>query len=398
MQNKTTSKKTAEYKAGMFIIISLAMLIFSILWLRYFSIRPEMEITAEFTNPGPLTKGLQVYYQGVVIGKVSNIDFSKDFKFTLVKISIYRKGLNLPANVKAKIDSQGITGQKFISIIYPDKPVKQMLRNGSMILGESPFSIADFQEALGEQIKNGNFKKLLTNLSESLELQKELSIKMEKLALTMNDFIDKNRYRITLFLDEAIKSTNNLNKIFMNINEIVSDKEIKQNIKSTVKTANNTACTLNKILKSDEFNNSMANLNQITGNVSAIISDKEMQENLKSSVKLFAETENTLSQLKTSGIFDANTVIEKYFPQNGCNVFDLAVETLCNANQAAKSVNCLSQGMSDIFNKRFSMMRLLFGKPGDSLEACKNINKLSKEQTECLTKQGIILPNCPVQK
>lgn len=397
MQDKT-SKKSAEYKAGLFIIISLVMLIFSILWLRYFSIRPVMEISAKFKDPGPVTRGLQVYYQGVIVGKISNIDFSEDFQYTLVKINIYREGLNLPENIKAKIEVQGITGQKYISLIYPKNPSENKLRHGSVLVGESPFSISDFQEMIGSQVKNGNIKKMFDNLSESFEMQQKLGIEMHKFACSMNSFLQENRPKIEAFFDEANTSASNMNKVLVNLNEIVGDNSTKQDIKSTIKTANDAATNMNKILQKKELSNSLNNLDKILKDVEAVTSDKEMQDNLKSSVKLFAETENTLSQLKLNSVFDTNTLIQKYFPQNGCNIIDLAVETLCNANQAAKSVNCLSQGMSEILNKRFAMMRLLFGKPGESLEACKSINKLTKEQADCLQKQGVTISGYCDQK
>jgi len=392
---KETEKRSAEYKAGLFIIISLVLLIFSILWLRYFAIRPYMTITAKFKDPGPIAKGLQVYYQGVNVGKVSKINFSKDFKYTLVYISIYRKDLKLPANITARIDSQGITGQKFININYPDHPVSKLISDGSFISGEVPFSLSDLQEIFGEQVKNGRLQKMIADFDKSFELQERLSVKLTKLATNANNLIEDNRAEISELIDAAAATALNLNKIFTNVNNIVGDSDIKQGIKSTVKTANNTAGILKDILKSDEFNNSMSNINKITQNISEITADNELKGNLKSTLKMLGEASNAFTSFKSNGLSGKAPVTGGCSPlKSGSNIIDLAVDTLYNTNQAAKSVNCLSQGMSDIFNKRFALIRLMFGKPGSSLEECKKIGKMSKEQIEFLTKQGVIDPSC----
>ncbi|MDD3014632.1 MAG: MlaD family protein [Candidatus Gastranaerophilales bacterium] len=391
---KEIEKKSAEYKAGLFIIIALAMLTFSILWLRYFAIRPVMTIIAEFKDPGAITKGLQAYYQGVNIGRVSNIDFSKDFRYTLVYISIYKKDLILPANVTAKIESQGITGQKIVSIYYPEQPVSKILCDGCTIAGEKPFDLSDLQEIIGKQVKNGRLQKMIDDFDKSFELQEQLSINMEKLANNANILIEENRAKIRVLIGEGTKSATNLNKILSNVNEVIGDPETKQNIKSTVKTASCTTNLLKDILKSNEFSNSMANVNEITQNISEITSDKELRDNLKNTFKLLGEASNAFSSFKSSGLSGKTTTGGCSSLQSGSNIIDLAVDTLYNTNQAAKSVNCLSQGMSDIFNKRFALIRLLFGRPGSSLEECKTIGKMSKEQIDFLIKQGVVVPSC----
>ena len=111
-------KQSAEFKSGLFIIISLALLIFSILWLRYFAITPDKHIVARFRDPGPVERGMPVYYQGVNVGKVPKIEFSKNFKYTYVYLDIYKK-LELPANITAMVKTEGLAGQKYVNISYP---------------------------------------------------------------------------------------------------------------------------------------------------------------------------------------------------------------------------------------------------------------------------------------
>ena len=60
----------AEFNAGIFIIITIIMFIFVILWLRYFAVRPYMTVIASFRKTGPITTGTQVYYKGVNVGRV----------------------------------------------------------------------------------------------------------------------------------------------------------------------------------------------------------------------------------------------------------------------------------------------------------------------------------------
>src|SRR3989339_2180054 len=100
---RESEKKGAEFKAGIFIIVILALLIFSVLWLRYFAIRPQMTIIAKFVNPGPITTGLPAYYKGLNIGSIRKLAFTEDYKYSLLHIEIYQKNFKIPKNVSAVI-------------------------------------------------------------------------------------------------------------------------------------------------------------------------------------------------------------------------------------------------------------------------------------------------------
>jgi phospholipid/cholesterol/gamma-HCH transport system substrate-binding protein len=71
-------------------------------------------ITAEFDNVSGLKVGANVSIAGVVIGKVSGIELSKD---NLAHVDLYlQKKVKLTDDAIASIKTQGIIGDKFIKI------------------------------------------------------------------------------------------------------------------------------------------------------------------------------------------------------------------------------------------------------------------------------------------
>jgi len=155
MQKKSENGKDL-FKAGLFVIFCMSLIIFSIFWLRFFSFTTEKTIIAKFAECGPISKGTPVFYHGVNIGKVKDVTFSKDFKDTLVEIAIYKKNMDLPKNVSTQIKIEGLTGQKYLDIIYPDKPSGQILADNDVITG----NLSDMQliqKALSSAVTSGKF-------------------------------------------------------------------------------------------------------------------------------------------------------------------------------------------------------------------------------------------------
>ncbi len=337
-------KRSATFKAGLFIIISLALLIFSILWLRYFAILPDIKVVARFDDPGPVSTGISVYYQGVNIGKVSKIKLSDDFSYTLLYIDIYHKKLKLPRNVTAVIRTEGITGQRYISIVYPEEPDNVYLSTTDTIEGQKPFSVGDFQDFLEKEFKEKRMKKFLDNFENILANTNEITLQFEKVSGVISDIVIDHQRDLKNLMSTSPRAVRDFNTAMTNINRITGDPEIQTGVKSTVKTMDNL------VKKTD------TNVENIFDQIETSQMIPRINYALEEGGSAFSEAKNILQQIRHTG---------------------LVSKTFNNINRAAERVDCFTKNLGKSMSKRFLIFRLMFGRPGKSFEECEKIDKKS---------------------
>ncbi|OGI00539.1 MAG: hypothetical protein A2Y25_00020 [Candidatus Melainabacteria bacterium GWF2_37_15] len=314
-------KQSAEFKSGLFIIISLALLIFSIMWLRYFAITPDKKIIARFRDPGPVERGMPVYYQGVNVGKVPKIGFSKNFKYTYVYLDIYKK-LELPANITAMVKTEGLAGQKYVNISYPEQPVDDMLANGDFIKGETPFGLSDIQELIKKEIESGRLEKMFKDIESTLA---NANVATAKIGNTSDRF------------------NSLLTRYDSDINDIVKGTS------GAVAQLNQSALKVNDIVESPEIKETLASINRIT------------QATEAGTANVFHDIE------QTSLIPNVNATVYKTY-----STLEEAELTMQKAGQAACRYDAIGKSISNILGQRFLLFKLMFGKldvPTDECEA-----------------------------
>jgi len=337
-----SEKRSAAFKTGIFIIISFILLIFGILWLRHFAVSPATKIVAKFKDPGPVSSGMPVYYQGVNVGKVPKVGFSDDFKYTLIYIHIYNKELQLPDNITAMVRTEGITGQRYISMTYPEEPSNELLSSNDVIKGEKPFGIEDVQDFFEKNLKNGRMKKFMENIESAVANANKASMKVGFLSDRLNTIVAGNEKGINDFIAQSTGAA-------VSINELFGDSEIKRGVKSTMTRLDGfverTDVNVNKIFEQIETSSLIPNMSYAfyeTGSA-------------------FQETDNLLKEISSTDT-------------NG----NLVVETLKSTNQAAQRVDCFTKNMGETLSKNFLFFRLLFGRPGEPFEECENMKEYTK--------------------
>ncbi|MFE7722675.1 MCE family protein [Nocardia rhizosphaerihabitans] len=92
--------------------------------------------------------GSDVKVRGVVVGRVSAVDFDNDrAKLTLDLTPVQAQ--RIPANVGAELASTTLFGRKFVTLVWPDVPASTMLSAGSVIDGSKvPVEVNDTFDAL----------------------------------------------------------------------------------------------------------------------------------------------------------------------------------------------------------------------------------------------------------
>jgi len=336
------------FKAGVYIILTLGLLIFSILWLRFFSIMPDKTITAKFSECGPITKGIPVFYHGVNVGKVDAVDFSDDFRYTMIKILIYRKKMALPKNVYAEIKTEGLTGQKYVEILYPDNPSKEILQDGDIIEGRLT-AFAQIIKAINQAVKNERIEKVFGEIKKTATNASDASKKMVRVLKLLEEIINSNRSDIRTFFNGAAISAGNIKVASASIRNISTAPELQANINSSVSYIPKNTTKLNNIA---------TKISKITDDIDKITGNPKFQDGF---VKTFDGTGNIAESLAKG---DLNCLIKK---------------TLQDTDRTINRYDCIGGSFSEMMSERFLFMRLMFGKPGKSFQKCANLQCIEEE-------------------
>jgi len=404
-----TNIKSSPFKTGLLIIITIGLVLFSILWLRYFAIKPYMTIAAKFYNPGPIPKGLLVYFQGTNIGLISKIDYNEADQRTYVYLKIFKK-VRIPDNSVAKIKAEGFAGQKFINIEPAEKPSTTYLKNGSVIEGQSGAVLNQVEDFIQNKQKTGELEGTYNNFRNSINNSSLITNNLVQITTELNNLLKNNKAEIDALLKNGSKSAQNIEKASVEINKIVTSKDFSNNLISSVKNINSTTGSLDKITGSPEvqegIKNTVSGIGRIVKKTDKILNanapSSELQQeatgtlgefrglirntnslvnhwdtysyNIYSDMERTQLVENVSNAFKQAGLTldEARGLLDNW-EQEGMDITtkELILNTLANTNTAAKSVTCLSNGVSDMLSKRFLFFRLLFGKPGENLEQCK---------------------------
>jgi len=357
MKTKAEHEKTL-YKAGIFIILTVTLLIYSILWLRYFALLPDKNIIVKFKECGPISTGMPVYYNGVDIGKADKIDFSKDFRYTLVSISIYKKGLDLPNNIYGELKTQGLTGQKYLNIVYPEHPSATILKTNDVIEGRLS-SIEYIIKGLNEFISKGDLNQAVKDFRKNAVHISKVIQKIDNVLEILQKILKLNESDIRKLINQGAMSASNINITTDSIKKISSSPELNKNINSAV---------TNILSGSEKFDKSMSDTNETILGANKIINGiGNVTGNLQFQESIISTAHETDSFLKNLNSGDLNTSVNKI---------------LHDTDRTINRYDCLGDSFGDLMHQRFLILRLMFGKPGKSFEKCTNWDCLMQQQQQ----------------
>lgn len=335
--------------AGIFIVLSSILLIFGIMWIRYFTLRPVMTIIAKFENPGPLSKGYYVYYRGVNIGKVDEIGFDKNFDNVYVYLKIYKKGIKIPSNVTAQVHTEGISGRKYIDLQLPSKgKSKTFLKDKEVINGEVAFGLDEIKNFVERQIRSGRLDEIIKNTDSTMKKMNDLSVVVNKIAVQVDSVLSQNRGNVEDLIKQSTEASKNINSITGGLSDVIG---IHDGNKASVRQ------TLYKI-------------NSATDKITEAVSDKSLKDAISEFGNASTSVKNTFN--------DLNTIIKQ--PVDAQENENVISKTISNTNEAIESVKCLSNGISDILSQRFVLFKMAFGQPGKGLERCRNQRTIMEQK------------------
>ena len=196
-------------KRVLVLIISIILVIFFIGYKMYTT--RNMRVTAVFEKLEPFPRNINVYYRGFKMGRTVKVYPSKDFKTTSVDMILNVKGIDLPENISAKVRVKN--KRDYVEIEYPDEPSVSLLKNHSVIKGETCQNISSYIDA---QAENGSLDELRDNLNTTIQTA----------AVTLNSLtalLDTTNGVVKDLKPSLIESGNNLAIASKNLADVTGD-------------------------------------------------------------------------------------------------------------------------------------------------------------------------------
>jgi phospholipid/cholesterol/gamma-HCH transport system substrate-binding protein len=132
---------SSEARVGAVTLAALILLAGMIFGLNHFTIGDKgYPVTALFHDVSGLTPGNLVRFAGVEVGRVEAVAIVPEG----IKVSLrIRKGTAIPVGSHFTIGTDGLLGEKFISIVPPANGTADIILPGASVVGEDPQGIAN---------------------------------------------------------------------------------------------------------------------------------------------------------------------------------------------------------------------------------------------------------------
>jgi len=227
---------------GLFVFIGLAFLLAAILIVGDLreTFNTKMELISRFDDVNGLQKGNNVWYSGVKIGTVSNMNFYGKSQVE-VKMDIQTKTQQyIRKDAKVKISSDGIIGNKIL-VIYGGTEAFEQVQEGDTLEVEKTFSSEDVINTLQENNKNvlaiTNDLKIITRQLASGEgtigkFLNDTSVYANINAATASlKLASANAQQLVVSLESF---SSNLNKKGTLVNDLTTDTLVFKSVKASV--------------------------------------------------------------------------------------------------------------------------------------------------------------------
>lgn len=365
---------------GMFVSVAIIILVWSFCWWR--NLDPwssQQVINVEFPEVAGLSQNAAVIIDGTRIGRVDKIDWEANNQ-VLVQLRISTPKLKVPTNSKFQILSDGLVGSKYVEIIIPDNtdPNTPLITQEVRVKGEMParpelalqkitigLSHLD-PEQMVEHYREDRHRvihavdqlalladKSIPVIEQALPIEKELLPlirDMNKITGRLNKLLENPKMSRDLkdTIVQAQSTIASAKQLVIQINGMVHDKEIRTELRAT----------MDKLEKSTDTMYHTVNM------VQKLTENKELREDIK---EILSKTRQTLDK--------ADDLLEKPILKS-----DLR-KTLSNAEEAVENINLASKQMTTILDKRFPLVRMMFGRPGHvKTETEKELRKEEKNE------------------
>lgn len=282
---------SAERKVGLFTLLGLGAFAYTSLFLSHITLfpPPEMDIVGEFSTVDGLKEGNPIRYSGVPIGKVESIEVGPNGVRVLMSVD---KGMEIPEDSNFSLQTDGLLGEKFISI-EPGKS-KHMLTNGQSIKGEGRSGVDQAFDKMDRVLTEAD--KLLSSINKLVgdeQMQGAMKASVDNAAkITGNLVVTTNQLNYLL-----AQNTGNINNIATHLDHVTHNlDEISKKLDEALETVDNkgeTAENIRDIIAN--VKDTSASLKKMSQNMETVLADQETAKNLQKTINNVANLTSVLN-------------------------------------------------------------------------------------------------------
>ncbi|MBR3898658.1 MAG: MCE family protein [Elusimicrobiaceae bacterium] len=225
----------AETKVGIFTLLGLVVLGFSLYLLGGFSITRSYDVNVRFADVSGLPVKAAVKLSGVEIGKVKDIKIED--QQVVVVLGIH-EGIELYKGAKFAVVMTGIIGTKYVKIVQGSEALG-LIQAGDYVSGidEKPMDeqIAETMKSVRELVDSVNNRgQFGAELNDAMKDIRQLSANVNQLVLTMRPYVTQsmqNLEEITEKLNLVMDAINNEEGV---LGTLIKDEQMKDQVKQSV--------------------------------------------------------------------------------------------------------------------------------------------------------------------
>ncbi len=140
-------KSNLEFKVGVFVLISLAILGWLVIKAGDFTLKPGYTIRFVFGSVGGVETGSPIRLAGVPVGQVKSIQVMRNRGETQVEISAWiEQGVFIEEDAEVQVNTLGLLGEKYIEIT-PGTTGSKTLGDGGTVSGRTPATFEKITES-----------------------------------------------------------------------------------------------------------------------------------------------------------------------------------------------------------------------------------------------------------
>ncbi len=206
---------SSEVKVGAFALGGAVVLAGIITFMGAFSFgKKGYELHIDYPQVSGLMPGHVVRYAGVQVGTVKEIKVAPDKVEVIAEIN---DDIKIPQGALFTISSDGIMGEKFVSVIPPAKPGQGYVAEGSTVKGAAGGGMDEFFGSSGDLVKR------MENIASAFENvfgDKEVQQSMKSGFKNMNDIAENMNTFTKVMADVAVANQQDITSMIHQINEL----------------------------------------------------------------------------------------------------------------------------------------------------------------------------------
>lgn len=206
---------SSEVKVGAFALGGALVLAGIITFMGAFSFgKKGYELRIDYPQVSGLMPGHIVRYAGVQVGTVKKINVTPDKVEVVTEIN---DDIKIPQGAVFTISSDGIMGEKFVSVIPPEKLGQGYITEGSTIKGIPGGGMDEFFTSSGDLVKR------MENIASAFENvfgDKEVQDSMKAGFKNMNDIAENMNTFTRVMADVAVANQQDITTMIHQINEL----------------------------------------------------------------------------------------------------------------------------------------------------------------------------------